>query len=255
MHYYKFNVSDWVMNTSHLSLEEEAIYLRLVNYYYDSEKPIPLETHSVIRRLRLASHSETVDIVLKEFFTKTDEGWTHSKCDKLLAEYHARAERNRKNGSRGGRKPKEEKTQEKPTGLEVGTQEEPTLVNHKLLTTNQELETNNNNKNTKSRSNKLDYSSWPSMPSEQVMKDWLALRTRLKANVSQTVINRFAKEFIKAAGYGLTVDYCLTECVAKGWRGFEADWLIKNQPTNQHSGVQQMSSAAEQTFRNLEDGF
>ena len=146
MHYYKFNVADWVMNTSHLSLEEEAVYLRLVNHYYDSEQPIPLETHSVTRRLRLGSHSETVDVVLKEFFVKTDEGWIHSKCDKLLAEYHARAERNRQNGSKGGRKPKDEKpeveTEEKPSGLEVGSQKEPTLVNHKLLTTNQELETN-----------------------------------------------------------------------------------------------------------------
>lgn len=142
MHYYKFNVADWVMNTSHLSLEEEAVYLRLVNHYYDSEQPIPLETHSVTRRLRLGSHSETVDIVLKEFFIKTDEGWIHSKCEKLLAEYHARAERNRQNGSKGGRKAKKDETENKPSGLEVGSQKDPTLVNHKLLTTNQELEAN-----------------------------------------------------------------------------------------------------------------
>ncbi|AUR96793.1 hypothetical protein NVP1232O_59 [Vibrio phage 1.232.O._10N.261.51.E11] len=111
------------------------------------------------------------------------------------------------------------------------------------------------NQKKKKVSAKLDYSSWPSMPTEQVMNDWLALRKRLKANVSQTVINRFAKEFQKAAQYGFTVDHCLTECVAKGWRGFEADWIMKNQSAQGYGGNQQMSAAAAQTFKNLKDGF
>ena len=69
MHYYKFNIADWHLATSHLSLEEEAIYFRLINYYYDTEQAIPEETQSVIRRLRLGSNSEIVGIILKEFFT------------------------------------------------------------------------------------------------------------------------------------------------------------------------------------------
>ena len=68
MHYYKFNISDWHLATSHLSLEEEAVYFKLINFYYDSERPIPLETQSVIRRLRLANHKETFALVLEEFF-------------------------------------------------------------------------------------------------------------------------------------------------------------------------------------------
>ena len=49
MHYYKFNVASWAKDTSHLSIKEEGIYLRLINYYYDTEKPIPLKTHLVLR--------------------------------------------------------------------------------------------------------------------------------------------------------------------------------------------------------------
>ena len=44
MHYYKFNISDWKASTSHLTPEEEGIYFRLINHYYDTESPIPLET-------------------------------------------------------------------------------------------------------------------------------------------------------------------------------------------------------------------
>ena len=70
MHYYKFNIADWHLATSHLSLEEEAIYFKLVNFYYDTETPIPLETQTVIRRLRLGMHMDSVRLVLDEFFVK-----------------------------------------------------------------------------------------------------------------------------------------------------------------------------------------
>ncbi len=200
MHYYKFNVADWVMNTSHLSLEEEAVYLRLVNHYYDSEQPIPLETHSVTRRLRLASHSETVDVVLKEFFVKTDEGWIHSKCDKLLAEYHARAERNRQNGSKGGRKPKDEKpeveTEEKPSGLEVGSQKEPTLVNHKLLTTNQELETNKEPMSSKPDTVVEIFDYWKEVMQKKANT---TLSTKRKTKIKQRLKDGYSIEEIKQA--------------------------------------------------------
>ena len=62
MHYYKFNIADWHLATSHLTLEEEAIYFKLVNFYYDTEKPIPLETQMVIRRLRLGSYVDSVGL-------------------------------------------------------------------------------------------------------------------------------------------------------------------------------------------------
>lgn len=148
MHYYKFNIADWAKDTSHLTLKEEAVYFRLINYYYDHEKPIPLKTQSVLRKLRMGDESETVEIILDEFFTKTKDGWIHSRCDKLIQEYQKRSERNRSNGKSGGR-PKN-KDLDKPTGLSAGsnknpnkTEKEPTLVNHKPLTTNQEPETNN----------------------------------------------------------------------------------------------------------------
>ena len=72
---------------------------------------------------------------------------------------------------------------------------------------------------------KLDYSSWPEMPSEQVMKDWQELRKQQKAKISQTVISRFGKQLTIALQAGYTVDDCLGKCIEKGWRGFEASWM------------------------------
>lgn len=151
MHYYKFNIATWALHTSHLSLEEEAVYFRLVNHYYDSEQPIPLETQSVIRRLRLASHSDIVASILDEFFTKTDKGFLHNRCEELLKEYRKTVTKNRKNAAKGGRPRKNaasSETQSVSSGIPEVSQENPTGIpnqelltnNYKPLTTNKELE-------------------------------------------------------------------------------------------------------------------
>jgi uncharacterized protein YdaU (DUF1376 family) len=146
MHYYKFNIADWSLGTAHLSLVEEAIYFRLINFYYDSESPIPLETQSVFRRLRMASESVIAQQIIDEFFTKTDKGYIHERCDVLLKEYRKTAKNNRSNGAKGGRPKKDaasEETQPKPSGLSPVTEPEPTHnPNQEPETINQEPVTN-----------------------------------------------------------------------------------------------------------------
>ena len=127
MHYYKFNIADWHLATSHLSLEEEAVYFKLINYYYDSEQCIPKETDSVIRRLRLGSVRDLVGIVLQEFFVLQDDGWHHLRCDDEITKYHHKAEVNQRIGKLGGR-PKKTQT------VSVGIPEITLTTNHKPLT-------------------------------------------------------------------------------------------------------------------------
>jgi len=86
--------------------------------------------------------------------------------------------------------------------------------------------TTNNNVNKVNNVNNIDFSSWPEKPSDQVLSDWLAMRKRLKADVSQTVINRLSGELKKAHARGMSVDDCLSECVTRGWRGFKLEWVL-----------------------------
>lgn len=140
MHYYKFNIADWALHTAHLTLTEEAVYFRLINHYYDTEQPIPLETQPVIRRLRMGNDSVIATDILSEFFVKTEKGFVHTRCEALLKEYRKTTKKNRANGALGGRPKKvtgSDETQDKPSGLDVGTQEEPKHnPNQELLTTN-----------------------------------------------------------------------------------------------------------------------
>ena len=144
MHYYKFNIADWVKDTAHLSLKEEAILLRLINYYVNTESFIPNKTQMVLRKLRIADESETVGILLDEFFIKSRDGWRNKELDKIISDYQKRAERNRSNGKSGGR-PKNNKLA-KPSGLPNENQLESVTepsgnLNQEPLITNEELVT------------------------------------------------------------------------------------------------------------------
>jgi len=101
MNHYPHHIGDYIKATIHLSPEEDLCYRRLLDMYYDTESPIPLETQSVSRRLRMGS--EIVESVLKEFFISRSDGWHSLRCDMEIREYHARSEKNRVNGKLGGR--------------------------------------------------------------------------------------------------------------------------------------------------------
>ena len=129
MHHYPFHIKDYHADTAHLSNEEDLCFRRLLDFYYDTEQPIPLETDWVARRLRVGS--EVVKTVLSEFFIKGENGWSHARCDDEIRKYHLIAEVARTNGKLGGR-PK--KTQREPSGNRLATQRQP----RQKLTKNQE---------------------------------------------------------------------------------------------------------------------
>lgn len=226
MHYYKFNIADWNLSTAHLTLEEEAIYFRLINHYYDTESPIPIETQSVIRRLRLGSDESTVVAILQEFFTKTDKGFVHSRCEEILKDYRKTIKNNRSNGARGGR-PRNgaacSETQNKPSGFSKETEQEPKhnpnqeplTTNHKPITNNQELKTYcsepivsepedppvieilTNKKNELARITHSQYDRWvETYPAVDVWQTLLRIKSWAEANPAKRKTNKGMARFI-----------------------------------------------------------
>ena len=76
--------------------------------------------------------SKVIEIVLADMFEKQEDGWFHARCHDVIGQYHAMAEKNRKNGKLGGRK-------KNPVGNQLATDSEPI----DKATNNQELITNN----------------------------------------------------------------------------------------------------------------
>ena len=150
MHYYQFNIADYRKDTVHLSRLEHSIYRDLIDWYYLDEAPIPKETQVVSRRLRLGSEEEAgaLQNVLSDFFEEREDGYYHDRIEQEIASYHEMAEKNKKNGKKGGRPPKSkpkgnpEETEKNPVGSQsVATgnpNESQKNPNQEPLTNNQE---------------------------------------------------------------------------------------------------------------------
>jgi uncharacterized protein YdaU (DUF1376 family) len=140
MHYYQFNIADYRKDTSHLSRLEHSIYRDLIDWYYLDEAPIPKETQSVTRRLRLGTQeeAEALSNVLNDFFYLSDSGWNHKRIDMEIADYHSKCGKNKENGKKGGRPkstPEPVKTQSvnlaNPNESESNPNHKPLTINHK----------------------------------------------------------------------------------------------------------------------------
>ena len=113
MIWYKFHLGDYITHTTHLSDAEDLAYRRLLDLYYMSESPIPLDTAVVARKIRL--DLDITESVLSEFFEITEEGYQNTRCDAEIAKYQHQVATNRSLGKRGGRPKKTElETESKP---------------------------------------------------------------------------------------------------------------------------------------------
>ena len=204
MHYFQFEIKEWVSNTAHLTLEEEAIYLRLVNYYYDSEKPIPNDIEMISRKLRIAN-IQMAYAILHEFFTECESGFVHSRCDLEIAKYHAKSEQ----ASRAGKASAQKRFNTRSADVQP-------IINHKSLIINQE---SINKKQTKAMPT-------PAGVSDDLWKDFLVYRKRLKAPVTDRVLARLIKEAELAK---MPLGEVLETIIFKGWRSFEASWIQQAQ--------------------------
>ena len=93
MHYYQHHIGDFIRDTAQLNDHQLATYLRLIWIYYDSERPISDDLESVAFAVR--SDEKTVGLILRHYFTRSPEGWIHSRCEKEINEYKARGDKAR----------------------------------------------------------------------------------------------------------------------------------------------------------------
>lgn len=110
MNYYPFHIGDYLSATRHLSWEEDAAYRRLLDTYYTTEKPLPVELRAVCRLVLATTESqrESVRVVLDEFFKLTNSGWVSSRADSEIASMRDKQQKQRDKANKRWNKPSEE---------------------------------------------------------------------------------------------------------------------------------------------------
>jgi uncharacterized protein YdaU (DUF1376 family) len=141
MNYYKFNIGDYAAATRHLTMLEHGAYRLLLDFYYTSESLLPADLKVVARKAGARSKEEVqaVETVVKEFFTLTENGWSHTRCDAEIRIFQSKIETNRVVGRLGGRPKKETHTvsENNPEITHTVSENNPEITltnNHKPIT-------------------------------------------------------------------------------------------------------------------------
>jgi uncharacterized protein YdaU (DUF1376 family) len=229
VNYYKFNIGDYAAATRHLTMLEHGAYRMLLDVYYTTEQPLPVEVKSAARKAGARTKDEiaAVEIVLNEFFTLTENGWIQKRCESEIAVYQQKAETNKVVGKLGGRPKKQTQTvsdgnQEITQTVSENNPQETLTTNHKPLTIiNKE----------KDKKKAVSADAPPDGVSDSVWQDFIAIRKTKKAALTATAIKLIQSQADKA---GVTLQSALETCCERGWASYNVDWL-KNSNGSAHS--------------------
>jgi uncharacterized protein YdaU (DUF1376 family) len=199
MHYYQFSIGDYRAATAHLSNEEDLAYRRLLDMYYDTEQKIPLDTQWVSRRLRVDAH--VVSDVLNDMFVQHEDGWFHARCDDVIQQYHAMAEKNRANGRLGGRK-------KNPVGSESQPIAKAT-INQELLTIN---------KKPKGEMVADAPSVWPEWMPLETWRAFIEMRKKIKKPPTEKAVELLIAKLKKFKDAGQDVQAILEKSITSNWQ-------------------------------------
>jgi uncharacterized protein YdaU (DUF1376 family) len=127
MHYYQFNIGDYLSHTKHLDLMEDLAYRRLLDLYYLHERPLNSGVTSVARQIGMRDHENEVKSVLEEFFHLSDDGWINDRANKEIKHFHSKIDQ----ASRAGKASAERRMSARSTDVQLTNKQEP-ITNNQL---------------------------------------------------------------------------------------------------------------------------
>lgn len=225
MNYYTFHSGDYLRDTSHLSVIEDAIYRRCLDWYYTNESPLPNDFKKIARLIRASEFLADVEQVVTEFFVLGENGWSQGRCDAEIAIYHEKAQKARENGQKGGRPKTKTKPNHNPQETDSVILANQTLTeskaNQEPITNNQEPINNNKNKREenfqKSEQDFIDKVTTDNRKTFPITFDWKPNDSQFAAYCQRKLItpNQLTKEIF---------DKFVDKTTAKGEVKTEAQW-------------------------------
>lgn len=204
VNYYPHHIGDYLRDTSHLTALEDGTYRRMLDVYYASEKPLPLETHWVCRlvRARTTEEQDAVSEILRQYFEKREDGWHNKRADSEIKKGRARVKAAITNGKRGGRPITQRVSKNNPVGLQS---DNPDQSSPKAKTKSQ---------NQRTTSPAFAVPEWLSQD------DWKAFedsRKKLRKPMTDRARSLVLAELEKLRARGQDPAAVLSQSVRKGW--------------------------------------
>ena len=125
MHYYQFNIGDYVSHTNHLDPIEDIAYRRMLDWCYTHESPLPKDVQEIARFIRMRDHAAAIRDVLNEFFELTDEGWFSSRVQREIEHYRTKVEQ----ASKAGKASAQRRVNGRSTDVQPTNNQEPLTIN------------------------------------------------------------------------------------------------------------------------------
>lgn len=205
MHYYTFHIGDYASHTRNLSPIEDLAFRRLLDEYYLHERPFNGCLTDVARQVGLREYEAEVGFVLNTYFEPTENGWVNKRADKEIEHFKSKQAK----ASAAGKASAERRLNVRSTDVQPTNNQQP-ITNNQLTT------------------QRTSAPVCPQGVSEQVWKDFLAVRKAKRSPITETALLAIDKEAGKA---GWSLERALSECVARGWQSFKADWVDKSSNT------------------------
>jgi uncharacterized protein YdaU (DUF1376 family) len=77
----------------HLSETEDLAFRRMLDWSYLHEKPLPVDPQEIARQIRMRTHSESIEIVLNEYFELREDGWINLRVIQELLKVGIKSEK------------------------------------------------------------------------------------------------------------------------------------------------------------------
>jgi len=203
MHFYSFNIGDYISHTKHLSDMEDLAYRRLLDLYYLHERTLNEDVSLVARKINMKDNVPEVRVVLEEFFKlEVGKGWINPRADEEIEKYQSKIQ----SAIRAGKASALARSNASSTVVQP---------NKKQETINKKQETYNNK--TLKRPRNVSKKTWD---------DFLVHRKNKKAPLTETALKGIKNEVKKTK---MTLEDALVMCQARGWQSFKSDWVPESQ--------------------------
>ena len=203
MHFYSFNIGDYISHTQHLTNMEDLAYRRLLDHYYLHERTLNEDVAYVARKINMKDNVLEVQTVLEEFFKlEVGKGWINPRADEEIEKYQSKVQ----SAIRAGKASALARSNASSTVVQP---------NKKQETINNKRETYNNK--TLKRPRNVSKKTWD---------DFLVHRKNKKAPLTETALKGIKNEVKKTS---ISLEDALVMCQARGWQSFKSDWVVDKQ--------------------------